>query len=160
MSLEKDGLILKDPRWVLTGRSPDPALFFGALLDLVPVGVLLFLEGGSRPSELRRLIDLFKVDVALRPALGTRWPRQEYITLRALPAVMEEMARLTARLPVREICSHLHVFDGDRVFLEGYDAFRNPFRLSGFIEERRLEVFCKAIGCGYQELEREWPDQR
>lgn len=155
MSREQmQGITLSDPRWVLSGKPPDPSRFFGALLDLFPVGVLLFMEGGSHPPEMRRLIDLIKVEASPRPALGTLWPRHDSVTLRVLPAIMEELVRLTARLPVPGICDHLHVFDGGRVLMEGYDAFRAPFRVSGFPDEQRLKRFCEKVGCGYHEVSR------
>ena len=49
---EMDGISLAKPRWVLSGRHPEPSVFFGALLQPVPVGVLLFVEGGGHVGRI------------------------------------------------------------------------------------------------------------
>jgi hypothetical protein len=152
---EMAGLAIREPRWAISSESIDPSRFLGSLLTLVPVGVLLFLEGGAHPPALRRFLERHALtDVSSRPALGTAWPRHAYFTLRALPGFIEELARLTASLPSPEICDHLHVFNEEQVLLEGYDAFAQPFLASGLLSEDRLRRFCEVAGCRYYSIEK------
>jgi hypothetical protein len=146
---EMDGLRLLDPQWQVAGVT-DPERFFSALLRLVSPDALLFLEGGAHPPRLRTFLEAQNVTVKHRPALGTMWPAAPYFCVRARPEVVEELVALVSSLAYPEVCEHLHVLMGDRVLVSGYDAFSDPFYVSGNVPEQKLQDFCATAGCSYK----------
>jgi hypothetical protein len=143
------GLRLPDPRWVLPKRPPTPSHFLAELHRLAPDGALLFLEGGDQPTELRALMEARQVTPALRPALGTIWPRCAYFSIPATQQVLSELGRIAASLADPEICEHLHLFVGQDVLLQGYDAFET-FYVSRLVPEEALRAFCAEAPCEFQ----------
>ncbi len=146
---EMDGLRLPDPQWQVAGVT-DPERFFSALLRLVSPDALLFLEGGAHPPRLRSFLEAQNVTVAWRPALGTLWPATPYFCVRVHPEVVDELVALVRSLSSPEVCDHLHVFMGDRILVSGYDAFSDPFYVSGDVSEQKLKEFCATASCSYK----------
>jgi hypothetical protein len=108
------------------------------------------LEGGAYPRPVRAFLTSHSIDASPRPALGTYWPANPYFCIPIRSQVLQELAALTEALPSPEVCDHLHVFAGERVVLSGYDAFSDPFYVSGDVPEDALQRFCDDAGCRYQ----------
>lgn len=139
---EMKGLRLTGPSWEVSWNLADPSAFFRALPKLVPDDAILFLEGGAHPPRLAAFLQERQLWPALRPALGTIWPRQPTVALPTTTGFLSALAEQTDGCAVPEICSHLHVYRGEQVLLEGYDAFNNAFYVSQVLPEGRLRDFC------------------
>jgi hypothetical protein len=146
---EMAGLVLAEPRWQLTGLK-DPSILFGSLLQLVPAGAYLFLEGGAHPPQLRAWLERRNVETTPRPALGTIWPAAHFFSVSITPEVLSELAELTRTMACPEVCFHLHVFSDDQVLVSGYDAFSDPLYVSAAVPEDRVKRFCDLAGCAYE----------
>ena len=147
---EMNGISLVAPVWVLSGVKDDVSQFLRAVPTLVSEEAFLFLEGGAYSEPIRQFLRREAVEVIPRPALGTVWPRQEYGAIPATPNVLEALAALSESLPSFELCTHLHVFQRDKVLLSGYDAFTAEFWLSGDLPEERVRSFSEAVGGTYR----------
>lgn len=147
---EMQGLRLSGPSWVISGDFTDPSSFFRALAKLVPDDAILFLEGGEHPPQLRALLDEHKLFPSLRPALGTIWPRLATFALPSTPVFLDSLAESAESCAAPEVCAHLHVYRGEQVLLEGYDAFRHPvFHVSQAIPQERVCEFCADLGASW-----------
>jgi hypothetical protein len=146
---EMEGLRLRGSSWELSKVVPDVSSFLRALPKLVPDDAILFLEGGAHPAFLRVLLDERRFYPALRPALGTIWPRQPTFALPTTPAFLAELARAVESCAAGEVCSHLHVYREKEILLEGYDAFTRPFSISGAVPERQVRDFCADLGVSW-----------
>lgn len=146
---EMRGLRLSGPSWELSKNLTNPSAFFGALPKLVPDDAILFLEGGAHPPQLARFLEEHRLWPALRPALGTIWPRQSTVALPTTPPFLTALAGQTDSCPVAEVCAHLHVYRGEQVLLEGYDAFSYAFFVSQILPEERLREFCADLQCSW-----------
>lgn len=114
---EMKGLRLTGPSWELSRDLTDPSAFFRALSKLVPDDSILFLEGGAHPPQLAAFLAKHRLWPALRPELGTIWPRQPTVALPTTPGFLCALAELTDSCSVPEVCSHLHVHSGEQVLL-------------------------------------------
>src|SRR5687767_9268922 len=147
---EMKGISLATPVWALSQVRDDASQFLRALPSLVPSDALLFLEGDVYSEQVRDFLTRETVMASPRPALGTIWPRQAYTAIPATPQVLEALAALSESLPSIEICTHLHVFRGEKFLLSGYDAFTSEFWLSGDLPEDKVRRFSEAVGGTYR----------
>jgi hypothetical protein len=148
---EMEGLVLAEHRWQIVG-SEDPARLFASLVHLVPAAAYLFLEGGSHPPKLRGWLEAHDAAIVPRPALGTIWPAAPFFSVSIVPGPLDELAELTKSLASPEVCDHLHVVAGERMLVSGYDAFSDPFYVSGTVPEQNVREFCDLAGCTYERL--------
>lgn len=146
---EMKGLRLTGPSWELSKNLTDPSALFRALSKLVPDDSILFLEGGAHPPQLAAFLEEHRLWPALRPALGTIWPRQPTVALPTTPGFLTALAGQTDSCSVPEVCCHLHVYRGEQVLLEGYDAFSHVFYVSQALPEERLRKFCADLECSW-----------
>src|ERR1019366_8897622 len=116
------------PHWEVSGMQwKHLPGFFRALPSLLPEGSVLYLEGTSRSA--RDLITFLQSHAAIgisKVALGTIWPRPRCAHASITSESMLELACLSERLVVPEVCSHLHAYKDGRILLEWYDAFSDP----------------------------------
>jgi len=143
------GLRLSTPSWEISNTVRDVSVFLRALSKLVPDDAILFLEGGGHPPVLRTLLEENRFRPALRPALGTIWPRQPTFALPTTEAFLNKLAEVAEFCAVPEVCTHLHVYRGEEVLLEGYDAFTQPFYVSRLVSEEHLREFCAELGASW-----------
>jgi hypothetical protein len=139
---ELGGIELEGPRWEVSGRHIDQAEFFRALSDLVPDGSILFLEGGAHPPPVKRFLEQHAVPPEAKVALGTLWPRSTVFHVRATASSLRQLGDLAEQCAAPELCSHLQVYNADRVLLEWHDAFSDPFYVSQRVPLERLTAFC------------------
>jgi hypothetical protein len=147
---EMKGISLAAPVWIVSGVKDDVSRFLRALPILVSSDGFLFLEGGAYSDALRDFLKSETVEVSPRPALGTVWPRQGYAAIPATARVLGALAALSEGLPSSEVCTHLHVFRGEKVLLSGYDAFSGEFWLSADVPEEKVRSFAETIGGTYR----------
>ena len=142
------GLRLQGSSWKVSIVT-DASALLRALPKLVPDDAILFLEGGTHPAPLRALFEEHRFHPALRPALGTIWPRQPTFALPTTQTFLQKLAQATASCPALEICTHLHVYRGEDVLVEGYDAFAQPFYVSQVVPEHQVRDFCAELGVSW-----------
>lgn len=130
------GLPLPDPDRLDIGSVPDTALLIRAIDDAMPRTAFVQLIGPRHPTLLPFLATR---SVARRGSTG------EYV-LSIADGAVAELARVAARCPPNEVCSHLFVQDGNDTLLEAFGRDRGEDvvwlsrRLSTAKVRRFLEV--------------------
>lgn len=148
---EMEGIRLEGLCWEVEGRNVDPVEFFRALADLVPDAAILYVEGGSHPEPVRRLLEENTVPEKAKVARGTVWPASSVFHLPATSALLHELARLAETCASPELCDHLHVYDGEGILLQWHDAFGDPFYVSKRLPSDQLEAFCVRLQTPWKE---------
>jgi hypothetical protein len=148
---EREGIRIEDPCWEVAGEHVDQSAFFRGLSKLVGGDAILFLEGGPHPTRVRRFLEDNAVPARARVALGTIWPRRTTSHLPTTSAVLYQLADLAEHCASPELCDHLHVYYGEKVLLQWYDAFADPFYVSKEVPLRLLQQFCAELGVWYKD---------
>ena len=130
--------------WEVSSPKAAPQ-FFRALLDLMPEGSILYLEG-QPVSEVRNFLQQRNPDRTTKVAMGTIWPRPEYYHIEITADNIEALAQLTEKLAIPEVLFHLHIYKNGEVLLEWHDAFDNPMLISKMIPEEKIQNFCVKLG--------------
>lgn len=131
----------------------DASSFFRQLLDLVPAGSVLYLEGGGKPpDDIDAFLSAKKfADNVVIPG-GTLLPTPQIYRLAVSQKNLEALARLSAKHPTPIGSIHVHVYHGNDVLLLGYDAFLDPFHISKDIPEMKIKAFCDRLGLQHEEV--------
>jgi hypothetical protein len=131
-------------------ESAELAGFFRALPELAPAGSVLYLEGGSPSEELRSFLQKHAAETTTHVAVGTIWPRPECFHLQITTEMLEELATLAEKHGMWEFGWHIHVYHGQRMIVEWYDATDPPIWLSNDIPEEPVARFSARLGAQYR----------
>ena len=123
--------------------------FLRALPDLFPTRCVLYLEDGSPSRELKT--HLKSTCYPDRPVIpgGTSWPKPLCFHLSLTRENMTALADLSERCAEPELAIHVHVYTGDRLLLQWYDAFADPMLISMAIPEDRVKKFAAQLQVEY-----------
>jgi hypothetical protein len=121
---EQKGISLESPKWEISPTC-DMSAFLRALIDVIPKGSILYLEGGSPDKEIRSYLEARKAPNPIKVALGTIWPRPICYHIPITPENLNGLAELAERHATPEIADHLHIYKGSKVLLQWHDAFYN-----------------------------------
>ncbi|MCX7004334.1 MAG: hypothetical protein NTV22_13820 [bacterium] len=148
---ERKGICLdgRTPQWKVSKAKDLPA-FLRALAELAPADAILYLEGGTPPTELLAFFREHAVPEQSHIAMGTIWPRPLVVHLPATRANLVSFAALAERCATPEAAIHLHLYHQGRVLLQWYDAFYDPFHISKEIPEERVQKLCSNLGLKYE----------
>ena len=148
---ERKGIHLdyRTPQWKVS-KAKDLPGFLRALADLAPPDSILYLEGGTPPARLLDFLREHCIPEQSHIAMGTIWPRPTVFHLPATRANLVGFADLAERCATPEAAIHLHLYEKDRVLLQWYDAFFDPFYISKEIPEDRVQKFCIELGLKYE----------
>ena len=133
----RNALSLPDPDRIDVGSVPDTALLLRAIDAAMPPTAFLQLIG---PRHQALLPFLAVRSIAMRGSTG------EYFVSLADGAVTE-LARVAARCPPHDVCTHLFVHDGGHTLLEafGRDRGEDIVWLSQRVPRARLRRFLEVI---------------
>jgi hypothetical protein len=130
------------------------APFLRCLIELLPPGAILYLEGTSIAHDVSDFLAAHAVESPTPVRRGTIWPMPAVHHVPATAANTEALASLIARHPAPEICDHLHAYVGSAVILQWHDAFfDDPLLLSSRVPEDAVKRFCQSLGCSYKRIE-------
>ncbi len=149
---EREGISLgKEPCWEVSCAKDFPS-FLRALSDLVPSDSILYIEGGSPHDEIKLYLESRKAMQIAKVAMGTIWPRPKIFHMLINLENLEGLAQLAERHAEIEIAVHLHIYKDNKVLLQWYDAFFDPFYISKEIPEDKVNNFCSQLGIKYKEV--------
>jgi hypothetical protein len=134
--------------WRVEGTK-DAAAFYRSLIPLASPGSVLYVEATTEKQvpaflESRRVPD--------HPAIkqGTILPRSDRYHIPATAENLQQLAILIDRAGIVFPAIHTHLYKGDQVIVEWYDAFSNdPLFVSGSLPEEVVARFAQAIGSAY-----------
>jgi len=148
---ERRGISLKPPFWK-AGPVRDLTIFLRALIHFVPSGSILYLEGGTPTKEILAFLENHTAEKTQKLALGTIWPIPKIFHVPITQENLESLAKLTEKRATPEAAIHLHVYKGDKILLEWYDAFFDyPFYITKEIPEEKVKDFCDKLNTKYED---------
>jgi hypothetical protein len=138
--------------WEIEGPRTFQDLFH-ALQGWLEEEAFLYFEGGSPDADLLSFLSTHSVPEQLHLAMGTILPRPRIFHLPARPGLLQVLSRLMETRAEPELAIHFHVYKGDGVLLEWYDAFDLPMRLRGDLPEARVRLLAERLGKAYRRVE-------
>ena len=137
--------IVGPPCWEVS--PPDFSEFLRHLPAFMPAASVLCLEDVNAPD-----IEAYFLE---RPSTYENEPNHGFL-LRPkvfyMPITEENLrglAALSERYAEPEVCSHLRVYQGDRIILSWHDLPSDPFYVVIEIGEDVLRRFCEILGCEF-----------
>lgn len=148
---EQKGISLEDNVcWEVTSAK-DLSPFLRAIADLVPPQSVLYIEGCSPPKDIQTYLDAHKAVNITKVAMGTIWPRPKCFHMPITTDNIEGFAELTENIATPEAAIHLHVYEGNKILLQWFDAFSDPLYITKEISEDKVKNFCSKLGISYKE---------
>jgi hypothetical protein len=145
-----DGIaLIGDECWIVD--PPDePAAYFRALIGFVLPGYIVCLEG-SCDAHFWELAESRQTDNPTKVAAGTIWPKSDFCHVVATRENLEGLANAVDRLQLKVPAIHTHVYCGEVMAIEWYDAFGcDPLRISGDVSESRVKQLAEMLGTRYR----------
>jgi hypothetical protein len=138
---ERQGIRLVDSECWRVEPTRDGALYFRALAALAPADSVLYMEDTTDRRVAAFLVDR-RVENPVNVAIGTIWPAPDRHHIPATAENLQALAALIEEHSVALPAVHTHLYCGNDVILEWYDAFTDdPIYVSGQIPESALREF-------------------
>ena len=132
--------------WEITAPK-DHNIFLKGLLELCPNDSIMCIEVSSLAKNIRKIFTNIKIEGKLQIRKGTIWPKSEIFHIPLTHANIDILLELLEGHNVIEFCDHFHVYAGDKIILEWYDAFtEDPLFILREIPTDRVEKFCMDLG--------------
>lgn len=150
---ERQGISLnrRSAWWELKGVQDVPT-FLRCLGKLFGENAVLYLEGTSIADDVQAFLRTRAAATTRHAAMGTIWPRPSVFHMPLTAENLAGLADLAEHHAEPEICDHLHVYQGETVWLEAHDFPNDSVSVSGEVSEDQLKAFCVALGCEYKKV--------
>lgn len=149
-SEEREGIHLPPgPHWEV-GAPAEFAAFLRGVGQLAPSGSVLYLEGGIPSKEVRSYLKEHTPTTVTRVSMGAIWPRPECFHVEITPGTLEGLATLAEEHGMWEFGWHVHVYKGETMLVEWYDAPDDPLWISRDIPEEPVACFSAELGTQYR----------
>ena len=147
---ERVGISLEQgPCWEVS-RIEDLPSFLRALIDLVPLESTLYLEGNSISKDIQLYLEARKPQQITKVETGTIWPHPKCFHMAITYESLDGLAQLADKHAEPEIADHLHIYKDNKIILQWYDAFSDPFYISKEILEDKVKNFCSRLNTTYK----------
>jgi len=152
---ESEGLSLPPgPHWDVDAPK-EFSRFFRALVGLLPVGAVLYLEGGYPTDDISAFLEARRPTSTTKVRIGTIWPRPQMLHMYATPENLAGLAQLAEANAPTEIAVHIHAYKGNTMFVMWHDAPSDPICVSSDVSEERVQQFAAALGTSYRSCDKE-----
>ena len=145
ISLDRSGMC-----WSVQAGDEHVPVMLRCFAALFPPDALLYVEGTSITRTLREFLHSRRAEQVTPVRVGTLWPRPYRFHMPIHQGNLSRLATLIEGRPLRELCDHMHVYQGQTVLLEAYDAINDHVDLSPMIAEDRMQSFSKQLGTRYR----------
>ena len=126
----------------------DGTVFLRNLPILFDSNTFVYFEGTTE-RRFEQWLEEHAVQVQLKIAVGTIWPKSDFYHVPIEPSLLEEAAGLVEQHGIAYPAIHVHVHDTQRVLLEWHDAFSDdPMYVHSTLPMERVDTFARAIGVG------------
>ncbi|HAX61013.1 MAG TPA: hypothetical protein DCX95_00410 [Elusimicrobia bacterium] len=148
---DRAGITLTNPYWEV-----EPIKIFTEFLSALPIiipnGSILYLEGGYPDKKLKEFFNKTQIANPVKIAIGTIWPVSgiDYYHIPLTDENIKELLELSKNHAEPEIAVHLLVYKGNKILIDWYDVFDDPFYLSEDIIEDKLKEFCNKLCLKYR----------
>jgi hypothetical protein len=141
----------KGPCWEVSSLKSFPS-FLRALSDLVPSDSVLYIEAVNPPKDILLYMEARKPTQPAPITTGTIFPRPRYLHMLINADNLEGFAKMNEKHDNPVGAFHLHVYKDNKILLEWFDAFLDPFYISKEISEDKIKIFCERLGIKYKEF--------
>ena len=125
----------------------DQAEVFEALLDLLPAGSNLALEGPRLSSTVQSKLQDSIVEAPLSIRRGTLFPRSQFLHFRFDGTTSSTLMELAQTRDLVEVCDHIYAYKDDTVLVEWHDASSgNGLVVAASIAEPAVRAFANQLG--------------
>ena len=135
--------------WLVTPPS-DVKLFFSELLDLVPDGSNLYIEG----VYYKELEDFLSKNEAVNKSIvqkDTFWPKPNIFHIPFNRKNIIKFLQISDKYPHFAVCSHIKIYKSDKMILEWHDYLDSKYILiSQEIDEHKIKDFCYHLNINYE----------
>jgi hypothetical protein len=121
-------------------------------IEVMPVGSVLYLEGGAHPPDLQHFLAGRQVLQSIRVGRHTIWPRQSVHHLPMDPSTIEQLARFAETVAGPELCMHLVVYCDAQVLVSAHDAPSDPVLVNKNLPSDVLESFAGRLNVSRNEI--------
>lgn len=154
---ERKGIELgKNPCWQISYENQkfdNLAEFFSAVNSLVPEGSILYFEGTS-DTKIKEFLESKKVENPMKVAMGTIWPRPAIYHISFTSDNMNTLVETAKNIYVLAITEHFHIYKGNKIIVEWYDAFtpNSEICVNEEIPEEKIKNFCDKFSLKYEKF--------
>lgn len=148
---ERAGISLNchEPWWEVSGFE-DFSAFLRSLEELFQSDAVLYLEGTCIAKDVQEFLKAKEAEKKSKVAIGTLWPRPLVFHIPLNHENISGLAVLAEKHALPEICTHLHVYRGNAILLEGHDIFDRFVALSSGLPEAQVQAWCAKLKCTYK----------
>lgn len=134
------------------------SIFFKALIDLIPAGSILCIEGTNQAQEVKSFLEANKIQNITKVQLFTSRPIPYVYHIPCEDRILSALSDFAEIFTVPEICDHIHIYSDSDVLLEWLDTFSKPLYISKKIPEEFVKTFCEKFDCYYSDASiPDWP---
>jgi hypothetical protein len=121
---------------------------------LVPERSVLVLESTATPKDLRDELLRRSIEPRLKIRPGTLLPTPSLFHLPLTQETGDWLADILEARAEPEVCTHLYVYNGDKVLLAWWDAPDDPIVVSKAVAEGSIATLCASLGARYRDAHR------
>jgi hypothetical protein len=121
-------------------------------IEVMPVGSVLYLEGGAHPSDIKHFLAGRQVLQPTQVGLHTIWPRPSVHHLPIDPNTIAHLARFAETVGGPELCLHLVVYREAQVLVSAHDAPSDPVLVNKNLPRDVLDSFAWRLGVSRDEM--------
>lgn len=134
--------------WRVEGTK-DAAGFYRSLVHVASPGSIVYLED-TTDKRVPAFLESRRVPDHRPVKRGTILPRADRHHVPATPENLQDLAALIVRDGIRYPAIHTHLYKGEQVLVEWYDAFSgDPIYVSATVPEASVARFASGIGSAY-----------
>jgi hypothetical protein len=146
---EREGIRLEDSECWRVEPTRDGAVYFRALATLASADSVLYMEDTTDREVAAFLIDRH-VENPVKVAMGTIWPAPDRHHIPATSENLQALGALIHKHSVALPAIHTHLYCGNDLILEWYDAFTDdPIYVSRLIPESTVREFAGILSSEY-----------
>ena len=139
-------LIVEPPCWEMS--APDLAHFIAELGDFGQSGYVLSLDGVIA-ADVEDYLRARPGPIENRTDQGFLKMRSKVFFMPITGESAQGLARLSEKHADPEVCSHLRVYDGNRLILSWHDVPFDPVYFGSEVAEARVRKLSASLGCRY-----------
>ena len=109
-------------------------------------------EESSPDAEITTFSKMYSVQEQFHNTMGIIWPRLVEFHIPATETILAELARIMEHHAEPELAIHFHIYCGNEVFFECYDAFSDPILISDIVPEEKIKILADRLGKNYRKV--------
>ena len=122
-----------------------------AIGRLFPERAVLYVESPTMAPEVAEFLKARAPAKSTKVFMATIWPRPQVAHMTISAKHIAEFFALTEQQNGHQICEHLHVYQDEKVLLEGFDVLdSHPVSISAEISEGQVKTFAEQLKCTYK----------